>query len=120
MFASRASASNILVQHAHLDPPVIAPFHRLVAAEPLRQVTPTGARTRHPQQRIEKSTVIRPRATLALAATRNQGLEPLPLIVPKLINRRDHDRSPKSVLNHRSEERRVGKECSSTWEPDQV
>jgi len=62
-------------------------------AEPLRQVTPAPARPRHPQQRIQKSTVIRTRPALALRPAGNQPLDTLPLIVPQRVA--IHRRSPK-------------------------
>lgn len=36
-----------LVEHAHLDPTVIAPLDRAVVAQPLGQIAPATARTRH-------------------------------------------------------------------------
>jgi hypothetical protein len=94
------------VQDTHLDPPVIAPLHRVIIAKPLGQISPPPAGARHPQQGIEKTPIVRARSALALAAPGNQRFEPLPLIVPKLIDSRDHDRSPKISLESRFAQKR--------------
>lgn len=81
------------VEHAHLDPAIVAPLGRLIGAEPLRQVTPAPAGPRHPQQGVEEAPPVAARAALALAAARNERLHLLPLIVPQ--NLAVHRRPPK-------------------------
>jgi hypothetical protein len=71
-----------VVENAHLNPAIITPFHRLIVAQPLWQITPTSARTRHPQQRIQKPTVVGTRPALTLGAARHEALNSLPLIIP--------------------------------------
>jgi len=69
------------VEHTHLDPTIVAPLHSVGIAEPLGQIAPATARTRHPQQGIEKFAVIRPWAAPAPATTGNKQLQTLPLLV---------------------------------------
>jgi hypothetical protein len=40
------------VEHAHLDPAIIPPLHRLIATKALRQVAPASAGTGHPQKSV--------------------------------------------------------------------
>ncbi|ACL94758.1 hypothetical protein CCNA_01293 [Caulobacter vibrioides NA1000] len=88
------------VQHAHLDPAVIAALGGLVGAKPLGQVTPAPARARHPQQRVHEQAAIAARAALALATAGHEQLDPRPLVVPK--NLAFQHRLQKAVLNQTS------------------
>lgn len=51
------------VEHAHLDPTVIAPFYGAIVTQSFWQVSPAAARTGHPQQRVQKQPIVRARAT---------------------------------------------------------
>src|SRR5258708_967274 len=62
-------------------------------AQPLRQITPAAARTGHPQQRIQKPTVVGTRPALTLGAARHEAPNSFPLVIPKCIA--IHRRSPK-------------------------
>jgi hypothetical protein len=74
-----------VVEHTHLDPAIITSLHYGVVAKPFRQVTPATARTRHPQQRIQKQPVVRARTALAFRSSGHKPFDPIPLIVPKRI-----------------------------------
>jgi hypothetical protein len=78
------------VQHPHLDPAIVAPLHRLVLAQRLRQIAPTPARARHPQQRIEKTTVVRARPALVFSPSGEEPFQPSPLVVPKRVDIPNH------------------------------
>ena len=71
------------IEHAHLDPAIIAPFRRLIRPKALRKITPTRARARYPQQRVKETSAIAARTALAFTAARNELLDLLPLIIPK-------------------------------------
>ena len=73
------------IEHAHLDPAIIAPLRRLIGSKALRQITPTCARAGYPQQRIEETPAVAARTALAFAPARNEPLDPLPLIIPKFF-----------------------------------
>jgi hypothetical protein len=85
-----------VVENAHLNPAIVTPFHGLIPAEPFRQITPAPARTGHPQQRIQKPTVVGARPALTLGPARYKTFDALPLIVPKSIA--IHRWSPKISL----------------------
>lgn len=88
------------VDHTLLDPAIITALGRLIRPELLRQITPTTARTRQPQQRIQKMPAIAARATLALASARHKIPQPLPLIVPKNFTSQASLQKP--ALKHKS------------------
>jgi hypothetical protein len=74
------------IDQTTLQPTIIAPFDCLEGAEIRWQVLPPRSGARHPKQRVDKTPVIRPGSTLALAATGDQRQNPRPLIVTKLIS----------------------------------
>jgi hypothetical protein len=74
-----------VVENAHLNPAIVTPFHGLIVAQPLRQITPAPARAGHPQQRIQKPTVVGARPTLTLGPARHKTPNSFPLIVPKSV-----------------------------------
>ena len=74
------------VDQAALQPSVIAPFDRLESAEVRRQILPSRPGASHPKQRIDETTVVGPRPTLAFATTGDQRQNSRPLIVTKLIS----------------------------------
>lgn len=76
------------IEHAHLDPAIIASFRRLIRAKALRKITPTRARARYPQQRVKETSAITARTALAFTAARNELLDLLPLIIPKYFSSR--------------------------------
>jgi hypothetical protein len=88
------------VDHALLDPAVIAPLGCLAGTKAFGKITPTAARARQPQQGIEKPPAVATRTTLALAASRYELAQPLPSIVPK--NFSFHTSLQKPVLNQKS------------------
>lgn len=85
------------VDHALLDPAVIAPLGGLVRSKPFGQIAPATSRTRQPQQGIQKPPPVAARATLALAPARHKLAQPLPLIVAE--NLAFHTSLQKPVLN---------------------
>ena len=71
------------IEHAHLDPAIIAPFRRLYG--PKRSGDHAKrARARYPQQRVKETSAIASRTALAFTAARNELLYLLPLIIPRL------------------------------------
>ena len=60
------------VEHAHLDPAIIAVLHRLMTARPLGQIAPPPAGPGLPQQRMEEVTIVS--AATALAPPGAKGL----------------------------------------------
>jgi hypothetical protein len=82
-----------LVQNAHLDPAIVPALHALVFAEPPRQIALAPARAGHPQQRVQKPSIVGAWTSLALPAARHKLLKLLPLVVQKPFA--IHRRSPK-------------------------
>lgn len=70
--ASRARTRKHLVKYAHLDPAVIAPFHRAIVPQPRRQVAPASARTaiHNNASRKSRSSVRGPRRPLVPLGTK--------------------------------------------------
>jgi hypothetical protein len=56
----------------------------------LGQIEPAPARTRRPQQRVQKPAIAGARSPLAFAAARNKFLKPFPLVVPQQIGISNH------------------------------
>lgn len=79
-----------VVQNAHLDPAVIAALYGFVVAQSLRQIAPAPARAGHPQQGVQKPSIVGARTPLALPAARRKLLKPLPLVVPQRIDIPNH------------------------------
>jgi hypothetical protein len=86
-----------LVQHAHLDPAIVAFLGPLERPKALRQIPPPTTRARHPQQRIYEQATVAARTPFTLPATRHERLDPLPLIVPQ--NLTFQDSLQKAALN---------------------
>jgi hypothetical protein len=85
--------SQHFIEHAHLDPAVIAPLDRAIVAQILGQIAPATARAGHPEKRVQKFAVIRARPTLTLGTAGHEYLDPFPLVVAKHIA--IHRQSPK-------------------------
>jgi len=62
------------VEHAHLDPAIIAVLHRLMTARPLGQIAPPAAGPGLPQQRMEEVTIVSAATALAVAPPGAKGL----------------------------------------------
>jgi hypothetical protein len=73
------------VGQAALQPSVIPPFDRLKGAEIRRQVLSSRPGARHPEQRVDKAPIVRPRPALALAATGDQRQNSRPLIITQNV-----------------------------------
>src|SRR5690606_29553611 len=91
------------VEHAPLDPAVIAPLDRLIGAEALRQIAPARPRARQLQQRIKEEPRVAARTALALAPAGHELAQPLPLIVPE--NLAFHASLPPPAVRHSSGKR---------------
>src|SRR6202020_1936786 len=68
-------------------------LYGFVVAQSLRQIAPAPARAGHPEQRVQKPSIVGARTPLALPAAGHKLLKPLPLVVSKHVA--IHRRSPK-------------------------
>jgi len=62
------------VEHALLDPVILAVLHRLMTVRPLGQIAPPAAGPGLPQQRMEEATIVGAGTALALAPPGADGL----------------------------------------------
>lgn len=72
------------IKDTGFDPSIVTPLGRLIGTEPIfREVAPARPRARKPQHRIQKTTAVTARTSLALATARHERLQSCPLIVPQ-------------------------------------